>query len=250
MTQEERMFARRLEDLSRRADQRGIATFSDFLNLNEQNIFHTTISKLSGSFQMFGGYECAERQMIAFLPDALFPVEFPLVCLKITPLNLRFADALNHRDVLGSLMSLGMERGKLGDILIEETQIYLFCHALVCDYLTRELVRIRHTSVTAVRAQEEEIPHLRPHTQLCSGILSSNRLDAFIAQMCNISRSQAGDLIRRGSVFINGRTAQSVSISCKPGEIISVRGTGRFRFLQEVGETKKGRMKIQYEKYI
>ncbi len=249
MTQEETMLAKRLEDLSRRADQRGIATYSDFLNLNEQNIFHTTIPKLYSGFQMFGGYECAERQMIAFLPDALFPVDFPLVCLKIAPLNRRFADLLNHRDVLGSLMSLGIERAKLGDILIEETQIYLFCHTMVCDYLSEALTRIRHTSVTAVRMQGE-IPKLRPHTQPCSGIVSSNRLDALIAQMCGISRSQSGDLIKRGSVFINGRMAQSASVSCKPGEILSVRGTGRFRFLQTSGETKKGRMKIQYEKYL
>ncbi len=248
MIQEESMVAKRLLDLSRRAYQKGIVTFSDFLNLNEQNIFHTCIPMLESSYQMSGGFDYAERQMIAFLPDALiFEPEFPMTCLKIVPVNQKFADVLSHRDVLGSLMSLGIERGRLGDIMIKDQQIYVFCHNAIQSYLREELTKIRHTPVSV--SIETNIPDLRPSVQACQGIITSNRLDAFVAHMCKLSRSRAGDLIKGGSVFINGKVIQSTSIRCKPGEIISVRGVGRFRFLESSGETKKGRIKIQYEKY-
>ncbi len=248
MTREENRMAKRFEDLSRRACQKGIVTFSDFLNLNEQNIFHTCIPLLHSNYQMSGGFDYAERQMIAFLPDALiFEPEFPMVCIHITPVNEKFADVLSHRDVLGSLMSLGIERGKLGDIMIKEQQIYVFCHNTIHSYLMEELTKIRHTPVSV--SIETNIPDIRPNTQTFQGIITSNRLDALVAHMCKVSRSQAGALIKGGSVFINGKELQSVSVSCNPGEIISVRGVGRFRFLESSGETKKGRIKIQYDKY-
>lgn len=250
MTREESMLAKRLVDLSRQADQKGIATFSDFLNLNEQNIFHTCIPKLYTGFEEFGGYEHAERQMIAFLPDALmFRTDYPIECLKIEPANRKFADTLSHRDVLGSLMSLGIERSKIGDILVKDNLIYVFCHKTIGSFLMEELTRIRHTTVT-ISPAASEAPDIQPDMELCEGIVTSNRLDGVIASMCRISRSQACELIKKGCVFINGKEMISASYSCKPSEVISVRGTGRFRFEEISGETRKGRVKIRYYKYV
>ena len=251
MTREETMLQKRLIDLSRQADNKGIITFSDFLNLNEQNIFHTCINELYSRYELHGGYDYAERQMIAFIPDALiFHTDVPIVCCKIQPLNQKFADNLSHRDILGSLMSLGIERSKIGDILVKNNQIFVFCHTSISAYIIEELTRIRHTSVIINLVAPEEIPDIRPTLESCEGIVTSNRLDSIIASMCRISRSQAADLIKKGAVFINGKEILSTSYGLKENEIISVRGTGRFRFGQTVGETRKGRMKIQYEKYI
>lgn len=248
MTREETIFSNHLIDLSRQAFQRGFAVFSDFLNLNEQNIFHSCIPKLYSGFEMSGGYDFAERQMIAFLPDALmFPIQYPYVCLNIRPLNRKFADVLTHRDVLGALMSLGIARSKIGDILVKQLQIYAFLHTSVSAYVIEGLTQIKHTSVSA--SIEEARPEIRPDTRLCEGIVASNRLDALLAEFCRLSRSKAGELIKRGSVFVNGKEVESAGYSCKPGEIISVRGIGRFRFLESFEETKKGRLKIQFETY-
>lgn len=251
MTKEESMLAKRLVDLSRQADQKGITTFSDFLNLNEQNIFHTCSPDLYTGSELFGGYDYAERQMIAFLPDALmFHMDYPLVCCKIQPVNRKFADVLTHRDILGALMSLGIERSKIGDILVNDNLIYVFCHKTICDFLMDELTRIRHTSVTVQLADMEEAIDIRPNMELYDGIVTSNRLDGLVAAMCRLSRSQAAELIHKGNVFIHGRETLSASYSCKPEEIISVRGVGRFRFVEVSGETRKGRMKVQYYKYV
>lgn len=250
MTKDEALLAKRFIDLSRQAQQKDIVLFSDFMNLNEQNIFDQSISELYCSYEMSGGFQNSERQMIAFLPDALcYAWEYPIICLKLTPLNQKFADDLTHRDVLGSLMNLGIERSMLGDILVEDNVIYVFCQEKIADYICQELTRIKHTSVQLHKVLPSEI-NIVPKTEALEGIITSNRLDSIIACICKISRSQANEWIRGGKVFINSREVQNTTYECKVSEIISVRSVGRFLFQGTFGETRKGRLKIKYEKYI
>lgn len=250
MTRDEKLLAKRFIDLSRQAQQKNIVVFSEFLNLNELNIFRRQGPELCCDFVLSGGYELSERQMIAFLPDALcYTWKFPVSCLKVTPVNKKFAEELSHRDVLGSLMNLGLERSRLGDILVDEHVIYVFCHEKNAKYIMEELTRIRHTTVCTKLAEPGEIS-LEPKKESREGIITSNRLDSIIACLCKISRSQASQWIRGGRVFINNREILQTTYECKEQELISVRSLGRFRFLGCRGETRKGRMKIQYEKYI
>lgn len=247
---DETLLAKRFIDLSRQAQQKDIVLFSDFLNLNEQNIFEQGISELYCGFEMSGGFKNSERQMVAFLPDALcYTWNYPISCLEIKPLNRRFADELSHRDVLGSLMNLGIERSMLGDILVEDNFIYVFCQEKIADYICEELIRMKHTSVYVEKCNPSEV-NIVPKTEHLEGIVTSNRLDGIIACICKISRSQASEWIRGGRVFINSRETQSTTYECKEAEVISVRSVGRFLFLGTFGETRKGRLKIQYEKYI
>ena len=63
----------RILDLANLADRRGIITYTDFMNLNELNIFHSTVGKIPFvRWKLFGGYAKAERQLAAFIPDALY----------------------------------------------------------------------------------------------------------------------------------------------------------------------------------
>ena len=145
---EQDLCQKRLLDLSRQADRKGIVLFSDFLNLNELNIYHQSEKLFATRTECFGGIPCAERQMIAFLPDALYyDWEYPISALKITPAYPKFAEKLGHRDILGSLMQLGIDRCKLGDILVGEQEAYLLCEETVADYFAEHLEKIRHTLV-------------------------------------------------------------------------------------------------------
>ena len=250
MKKEESMLVKRLLDLSQQSYYKGIVTFSEFLNLNEQNIFHTCIPELYGGYSSFGGYEGAERQMIAFLPDALpFSGEYPFFCCKAVPVNRKFSDAISHRDVLGSLMALGIQRNKIGDILIKDNDSYFFCHESILSYVMETLTQIRHTNVSITKVPLNHIS-IGPELVLCHDTISSNRLDSLVASMCKISRSRALELMKNGKVFINGKEMLNSSYSCKTGEIISIRGQGRFQFHNITGETKKGRMKVEYYRYV
>lgn len=250
MTKEETILSKRFLDLSRQAGQKDIVVFSEFLNLNELNIFKQEIPNLYSGYEMFGGYALSERQMIAFIPDALcYAWDYPIVCLKITPLNKKFAESLTHRDVLGSLMNLGIERCKLGDILVNEEEVYVFCHENIAVFVMQELTRIRHTMVKSEQIEADSLA-IKPRTELTEGIVTSNRLDSVIACICKISRSQASAWIKGGRVFLDNRQILQITAECKPREMISVRSVGRFRFLESFGETRKGRLKIKYEKYL
>lgn len=250
MTRDEELLARRFVDLSRQAQQRDTVLFSEYLNLNELNIFHQGISELYSSFEMSGGYAWSERQMIAFIPDAFcYAWNYPIACLEITPVNQKFAEELSHRDVLGTLMGLGIERGRLGDILVDGGNIHVFCHEKVAGYLQEQVSRIRHTTVQARQVQPDGL-QLEPKVEICEGIVSSNRLDGIVACLCKISRGQASQMIRSGKVFLNHREVVQVSRECKEQELISIRSVGRFRFLGCQGETRKGKVRIRYEKYI
>ena len=128
MNKEETMLRKRLIELSNQAYQRDVVSFSDFLNLNELNILHTTPKDMfPARYETYGGYDLSERQMVAFLPDALYyDYGYPMQIIEIKPLNAKFSEELSHRDYLGSLMNLGIERNKMGDILLMEDRAVLF----------------------------------------------------------------------------------------------------------------------------
>lgn len=250
MTEDEQLLQKRFLDLSRQADYKGIVTFSDFLNLNELNVFRQTERMLASDFQVYGGYEYAERQMVAFLPGALYyEWNYPFSCLKIEPMYPKFSDTLEHRDILGAVMNLGIERGKIGDILLKDNTAYLFCADSVKSYVLEQLERIQHTVVKVSETDAKENPQIRPEFDFFSGIITSNRLDAFVACICKISRSAASSMIAGGKVFINGKETLHNTYVCRPGDVLSIRSYGKYIFDSVSGETKKGRMKIDYRKY-
>lgn len=257
MNKDEELFQKRLIDLSNRASQRGVIQYSDFMNLNELNIFHSTIQKFSFvDWKTFGGYEYAERQMVSFIPDAFsFRAEadimsdFPIACIKIMPLNQKFADALSHRDYLGAILNLGIERCKFGDILLDHQNAFLFCTLAMSEFLCRELTRIKHTSVQCMVESYKEAA-ISPRLEIIKGTVASVRLDALLALAFKESRSSLTSLIEEGKVFVNGRLTTSNGYVVKEGDIISTRGYGRFRFKQILSQTKKGRNFIELEKYV
>ena len=148
---EEEVLVGRIQDLAEQCYHRDVPSHTEFLTLAEQDLFYRTVNKIPGvRYVLSGGYEAAERKAALFLPsyaedgDALM---LPIAVVRISPLNEKFADALSHRDFLGSLMNLGVERYKLGDILIDGNQAYLICMADMADYICAELKKVRHTSV-------------------------------------------------------------------------------------------------------
>jgi RNA-binding protein YlmH len=251
MLKEEVLLQKRLIELSKIAYQRDIVTFSDFLNLNELNILHTTPkSELHTRYVTFGGYEFSERQMVAFLPDALcYEYEYPISILKISPLQKKFSEKLSHRDYLGSILNLGIERSKMGDILVEDDYAIMFVHESLQSFMIEEVTRIRHTSVMVTPLQNQEF-HYIPKVEEIKGSISSVRLDSLLALAFHSSRSKLVAFIEGGKVFVNGKLVISNGYQVKENDIISVRGLGRFRYKEMTNQTKKGRCFVTIELYV
>lgn len=244
-------FLKRIRELANLSYQRDIVTFSDFLNLNEQNM----VSSLKQQFpqvvmETFGGYVNAERQMVAFHPDALaFTWEYPIDCLKIEPKAIKFSENLSHRDYMGALLNLGVDRSVIGDIIVQEKAAWFFCQSKMTEFFLENLCRVRHTNILITKVNDpEEFPH--PNLESINGTCASVRLDSLIALAFKASRSSMVSYIESGQVFVNGKLITSNGYEPKEGDIVSVRGKGRFIFDGVSHQTKKGRYGVRILLYV
>lgn len=254
MQKEEILLQKRFFDLKRIADNRTIPAFSDFLNSNELNLLHGLQSEFpKGTFRTFGGYEYAERQMAMFLPDAFFYEEedfpYPISVLEIKPVSKKFAEALSHRDFLGALMNLGIERSLLGDILVREKAACVFCCERIGAYICENLFRIKHTQVQAGISNLTEF-RFEPEFACITGSVASLRLDAVLAMVYKKSRSETNAQITAGFAFVNQRLTQNTSHLLKEGDVVSFRGFGKFLLESVGGQSKKGKIYITIKKFI
>ena len=202
-------------------------------------------------FTLFGGTEGTERNMARFGSESQFGYEqpFPIVCLKIEPVNRRFAQLLSHRDYLGAIMSLGIERSGLGDLVIREYDCYLFCTERIAPYLQENLNKIGHTDARATVC--DALPEGALYeTEPMRLTVTSLRLDCVAGAAVKLSRSKISDLIREKKVFLNGTVCEKPDAVLNEGDVFSVRGAGKFRFCETLGNSKKGKCIIHLDRYI
>lgn len=239
----------RFSELSSKGSLQRRAVYSDFLTIDEQNVL-LNCKTIKNAF-LWGGVDTAERKLACFSYDASeekIKLGCPAVWVKIEPVSKKFADALSHRDFLGTLMGLGIRRETFGDIIISGNCGYVFCLKKIAEYITENLDRIRRTSVKCkISELPFEISNYRPSEEII--IVSSVRIDAVIASVFKLSRADSQTLFMQNKVYINGKNTNNSSLQLSGGEIVSVRGLGRFMYYEAVGETKKSRLKIKIGVY-
>ncbi len=251
MQKETQLLQKRFIELSKIAYQREIITFSDFLNLNELNILHTIPkNSLYTNFQVFGGYDIAERQIVAFLPDALYcELLYPMEGILIEPLQKKFAEKLTHRDYLGAILNTGIERCKIGDILLLDNSAFVFFHQSLSDFIIQYLTRVKNTPVQLKHKNYNDIVYTPSYHEI-KGAVASIRLDSLLSLAFPLSRSKLVGYIESGKVFVNGKVTISNSYLVKDDDIISVRKLGKFQYKGINTTTKKGRYNVTIYKYI
>lgn len=249
---EEARLQRRLLELAERAYTRGQYTYTGFLNLAELGLLAQAEGRLRHvPHALWGGADGCERKVLRFGDAALCGYEeaWPIACVRIRPVNAKFADALTHRDFLGALMHLGVERSTMGDIRVEENCGFAFVLERVAPFLVEQLTQVRHTTV-ACELLESLPAYAGLRTQEVCVRVASARLDALLAQLYQLSRGEAQALVSGGRVFVNERLQESGSYAPGEGEIISVRGYGKFVYKGITGATKKGKLVAALEKYV
>lgn len=244
MDEDIRQLQKRFSELAARANGRGRYTYTQFLTLAEQDVLRKLERQLDAPFQWMGGYEAAERRLACFgrEEDMGYPPDSPICCVNIAPASKKFAGELGHRDFLGSLMGLGIERRLLGDIQMADGEGYLFCLEEIAPYICDNLLQVARTTVRcAVCEAPEKLSEPPEPTEV---VVASQRLDALIAAVWRLSRSEAQGLLEKGMVFIDGRMIESAAHNLKEGDLVSVRHQGRFRYEGALRETKKGRLRV------
>ena len=250
MTEAEILTAK-IKDLDRLASQRNITKSTRFLSLSEQSVLHSLEKELCGKHFLYGGHENCDRAVCIWPADYESEEECREIVrlVKVSPINRRFSDELTHRDFLGALMNLGIERDLTGDILVDENTGYVFCLKEAAGLITGELMSEKHTSVVCVEIPAEDF-NLQPKFRELRINVASERLDAVIAAVYKLSRSEAEELIASEKVFAGGISAKSNSARLKEGTRVSVRGKGKFIFDGIENETKKGRLYIRVRQFI
>ena len=246
MEKEELFLRNKFLDLARNAYFKNIVTYSMFLNLNEQAIFETIQKDLPNiRYVMFGGYSEAERKIVCFYCDNI-PEFDMLEYIKVSPVNKKFADELTHRDFLGALMNLGIERHMVGDICIADNTAHIITFKSMSETIISELTTVNHTKVVLERESADELKAVN-RVEYKKINIPSERLDSIIGSIYNISRSKVNLYIDAGKVIINSRQCFSHSSKIKSGDIITVRGLGRAKFLGISALSKKGRLFAETE---
>lgn len=251
MEKEDVIFLKRLKELAHRSYEKGIFTFTDFLALAEQNLYYTIETELRyAGVTLFGGNFQCDRRVIRFgNPVELgYEEEFPIHCLCIRPVNEKFGEMLSHRDYLGAIMNLGIDRGNIGDIFIKDKTAYVFCLKRIEEFITDNLTKIRHTNVK-VFPMEKTVEITANELQKESVLSSSERIDAVISAIYNLSRSQSIVLFRGKKVYLNGRLCENNSYVIKSGDIVSIRGYGKFEYCGVSHSTRKGRLSLNLSIY-
>lgn len=240
---EKTLLSQRLTELANRSYNNNQYTFTNFLSVQELSEFYGMERELSfAGITVYGGCDIAERQMVRFGSEASlgYVEDFPIAAILIKPLSSKFSDDLNHRDFLGALMNLGIKRETLGDIFVKGNEACLFCIDSMAEYITENLTRIKHTTVIAT-VVEDVSDITKPTLEDKIIQVSSERIDAVIAKVYNLSRGDSLELFPKNLVFLDGRLCTENAKILKEDAKVSVRGYGKFIFAKVAGVSKKGK---------
>ncbi|MCL2372200.1 MAG: YlmH/Sll1252 family protein [Defluviitaleaceae bacterium] len=229
------LFAKVLDKLAA-SEKKRQPSFTDFLDPMRCGAFIAALG--SADVTTHGGHENAEREMIGF--GAGSPADFPITPVAVR-YNQKFSKAPTHRDYLGATLGLGIDRGKVGDILLAAEGATLYVASDIASYVAEGLTQVGRVTVKATAGSTLETTGNTIKEKRVT--VSSLRLDAVVSAALNISRGKSAALIDAEKVFVNwkpGKKTQTLS----PGDKITVRGVGRITINTEDGRTKKDRIVI------
>ena len=240
----------KLVDFAAQAVKNRKCKITGFLSPFEQEMAGTIANSLGELIVDFdGGFRGAERQRAAFCHEEFQGTpNFEIAVIK-AQWNGEFA-RLGHRDVLGSIMSLGVDREYIGDIIATKDCARLIIDRKMCDYFTANLTQIGGTNVTTTVDELENIAPKEERTKEIKSTVASLRIDSIAAAGFGMSRSKAAQEIAAEKIKLNWQTVKSASQSIKEGDILSMRGRGRLEVAEIRGQTKKGRVGVLLKRFF
>lgn len=230
---------------------------SDFLDMYQISLIKNFLKKMNfENYVLYGGFDDSERKILIIYPEK-YDIDMVkknyskfIKVIRIT-LNEEERGKYTHRNYLGGIVKLGMKREKVGDILVFDNGADILVKSETAETLKQELgtltrfenARLDVIDVKDLRKQELKIEEVNI-------IVPSLRLDNFVSDLARTSRSKAAQIIDSERVFINGQSETKVSKQIKLGDVITIRGKGRFVVKEFVGNTRSGRNVVKVEKYV
>lgn len=211
-----------------------------------------------------GGYGECERARLVLLPTfaediegdneyklkTYFPDEYKSVCIALKVQGSGYK-TLSHRDYLGSILGLGLERDPIGDIVVlDDFSAVVFCTESISKFLIEEL--------KSVGSDKVGVCVFMPNDDFCGGrkfqrinhTVSSERFDCVVAALCNLSRDKAQSAIRGGLCTLDYMPVEECAAQVFEESVISIRGYGKYIIRDISQSTKKGRIRLVADKYV
>lgn len=275
VTDEERLLISRAAELSARSENSAVASY--FMTPREQRLVFEAMQRTGDGDRLFlwGGYVGAERRAAFFLPswltcgerapDGVFSAEREQHFLQLVEamgvgdmqdeffqmLRLKGSGyvELGHRDWLGSLVGLGLKRHMLGDIIVDGATALLFARRECADFIVSELKKVGRDTVSAEYAPSE-CAHVSRRFEDVVVSVAAPRLDGAVRALCSLSREKAAELVSSGLAEVNYFCEKRVDHRLSAGDILSVRGYGKFIIERLEDVTRRGRIRLEAKKYV
>ncbi|WP_027091055.1 RNA-binding protein [Cohnella thermotolerans] len=249
---DERPFVDRAWEWVERAAELHEVRRTDFLDPRQAHILFTLANRHpNAAIRLDGGSPDAERRRAIVAPDYR-PLEdepIGIAVLDIASSDRRIA-GLDHGDYLGALLGLGIKREKIGDIHVREDG----CHALIAeeigDFLRTHLRQVHRAAVTASLLPLEELREVKPQLEESVVSVASMRLDGVASDVFRLSRAKIVEPIRAGRCRVNWKTVEDPSVPLSEGDVVSLKGFGRFKVLNVEGVSKSGRIRARIGKFV
>jgi len=255
--QEEKILVAKILDKLEFTKTKNKIQYTDFLNIYEQDLADRLLKKIGyKNYYFFGGKESTERKLLIMYPEKLTEEMARknhskiLSIIKITlPNDLK--DEYDHRRYLGAVIKLGLEREKVGDIFVRSLGADIIVKNEVVNFLMQNLNSL--TRFQSAEIIEEDIKELRDvvvEKMEISSVIISLRLDNIVSILARTSRSKAVDILDQERVFVNAKLETKPSKQLNVGDVITIRGKGKFEFKRIEGMSKKGRYIVKFDKYV
>lgn len=247
--QEDKMCLAQIIDKIEMSKTRGKIECTDFLDMYQVSLVESFLKKNQiQNYKLYGGYPDSERKILIAYPEnyteEMIAKNYSKF-LKVVKIELKEEDKgkFTHRNYLGGIVKLGLKREKVGDIVVAEDGADIIVVSEFAEILKKGLPTLTINEITEIRKKEIKIENIEI-------IVPSLRMDNIVSDLARTSRSKAAQIIAQERVFINGQNETKVSKQIKLGDIITIRGKGRFIIKEFKGTTRSGRTVILIEKYV
>ncbi len=261
LSKEEELFVKQILQLCERCKKNYSPCFTSFLDGRAQRIAaeYLRFNEPDVLAVPFGGFENAERVQLGLFPKDVYSYEgleiselyevFEISALKVQGSGF---SKFSHRDVMGSVLALGIKRETMGDIFVadDEMSAYLVMTKVAAEYVKDSLDTVGRDKIKVGAVELETLPKIEKRFVVISGTVASERLDCVVSLALNVSREKAKQIITSGLVSVNHAEETRVDYALSETDILSVRGSGRF-IIHEFGSvTRKGRNRTVIHKMI
>lgn len=218
---------------------------ADFFTANICKAVESMGTYYNAAVTTYGVFQEAERKMIAFNCEDLSMTGAKV--LKVT--NKSKFEELTHRDYLGALMNIGIKREKFGDLNVQGNSCYIVVSEEVLQYVITNLNKIGKCPCEVKEVNSSQILSIKPQFEEIVLTVNSNRIDSIVSSCLNISRGKAEEIISSGKVLIDYVSETSKNKQIQGGSIITIRGYGKYKLVDEIGWSSKGKTKILLKKF-